>query len=120
MQKPISPTAHGILDYSTMGATATAPRLLRMPPRAARTAYALAGAYTALAALTDYRPAVKRAVPLRVHEGVDISLGLVLPMLPWLLGFARDRRARNFFFGLTAVTVAVTALTNWKPGRDRS
>ena len=117
MQKPISPTGHGILDYSTIAATAAAPRLLGMRGRAATTAYTLAGGYTALAALTDYKPAIKRAVPLRVHEAVDIGMGLVVPMLPWALGFARNRRARNFFLGLTAVTMAVTALTDWKPRR---
>lgn len=119
MQKPISPTAHGILDYATMGATASAPLILGMPRRAAGAAYALAGAYTALSALTDYKPAVKRAVPLRVHEGVDIGLGMVLPALPWLLGFAGNRRARNFFLGLTAITLATTALTDWSKGRKR-
>jgi hypothetical protein len=119
MQKPISPTVHGILDYSTMAAAAAAPRLLGMPGRAARTTYALAGTYSALSALTDYRPAVRRTVPLRVHEAVDIGLGLMLPMLPWLLGVSRHRRTRNFFLGLTAVTIAVTALTDWKPVRRR-
>lgn len=117
MDKPISPTAHGVLDYSTMAATAMAPQVLGMPRRAAGAAYALAATYTALAAMTDYKPAVKRAVPLRVHESVDIGLGLMLPMLPWFLGFAGNRRARNFFLGLTAVTMAVTALTDWKPRR---
>lgn len=117
MQKPISPTAHGILDYSTMGATLAATRALGLPERAARTAYALAGGYMVMSALTDYRPAVKRAVPLKVHGAVDAGLGVLIPALPWLLGFARNRRARNLFLGLTAVTAVVTALTDWS-GND--
>jgi hypothetical protein len=44
---------------------------------------------------------------------VDKALGLVIPALPWLLGFARDRRARNFFLALAGVTILVTALTDW-------
>jgi hypothetical protein len=40
-------------------------------------------------------------------------LAFVLPALPWLLGFSEHRRARNFFLALTAVTVVVTALTDW-------
>jgi hypothetical protein len=115
MEKPISPRLHGALDYSTVAATAAAPRLLGFPERAAWAAYALAGGYLALSALTDYPPAVKRAVPLKAHGAADVALGLALPALPWLLGFAKSRPARNFFLGLTAVTVVVTALTDWTP-----
>ena len=32
MEKPISPTMHGALDYSTIAATAAAPKLLDFPP----------------------------------------------------------------------------------------
>lgn len=113
MEKPISPTMHGVLDYSTMAATLAAPMLLDFPPRAAKTAYALAGGYLALSAFTDYPPAVRRSVPLKAHGATDAVLGLAIPALPWLLGFARNRRARNFFLALTGVTMVVTALTDW-------
>lgn len=117
MRKPISPTVHGVIDYSTVGATAAAPLLLGLDNRAARTAWALAGGYLALSALTDYRPALKRTIPLKAHAAVDAGLGAAVPALPWLLGFAGERRARNFFLGLTGITLLVTALTDWSPGR---
>lgn len=113
MQKPISATTHGIIDYSTVAATAAAPSLLGMSGRAASAAYGVAGAVAGLAAMTDFKPALKRAVPLRGHQMADMGMGMLLPAMPWLLGFARDKRARNFFMGLTAMTVAVTALTDW-------
>ena len=117
MNKPISPKLHGILDYSTIAATAAAPKLLDFPRNAAIAAYALAGGYLALSALTRYPTAVKKVVPLRAHEITDIALGGLLPAMPWMLGFGRNRRARNFFLALTGVTAAVTALTNWQGGR---
>ena len=113
MEKPISPTLHGTLDYSTIAATIAAPKLLGFPDRARWTAYALAGGYLVLSALTDYPPAVKRAVPFKAHGATDVVLGAALPAFPWLLGFAKDRRARNFFLGLTGITMVVTALTDW-------
>lgn len=119
MDKPISPTMHGALDYSTVAATLAAPKLFNFPARAAGAAYALAGGYLLLSALTDYPPAVKRAVPLKAHAAADTVVGLALPALPWALGFARDKGARNFFLGLTAVTMAVTALTDWNPKKRR-
>ena len=118
MTKPISPRMHGVLDYTTLLSTVAAARLLDFSRPAARTALGWAAGYGALSALTDYPLAVKRAVPFRAHGGVDAALALLLPAAPWLFGFPRDRRARNFFLGLTALTVVVTALTDWtRPAR---
>lgn len=119
MKRPISPRMHGALDYSTIAATAVAPRTLGLSRRAARSAYGLASGYLVLSALTDYPPAVRRLVPLRMHAATDAALGVSTPLLPWLLGFSDDRRARNLFLGLTAVTLGVAALTDWseKPRR---
>jgi hypothetical protein len=114
MRKAISPTAHGVLDYSTVGAALVAPRLLDFSRGPALATYSLAAAYLALSALTDYPPALKRSVPLQVHGASDAALGAVLPLLPWMLGFAREARARNFFLALTGVTIAVTVLTDWQ------
>jgi hypothetical protein len=46
MQHPITPRAHGVLDYATSVATAAAPTLLGFPKPAAALCYALAGGYT--------------------------------------------------------------------------
>src|SRR5690606_41972433 len=119
MHKPISPTMHGALDYSTMAAALAAPRLLDFPRTAALATYGLAAGYLALSALTDYPPAVKRAVPLKAHGATDVVLGMALPALPWMLGFARDRKARDFFLALTGVTMTVTALTDRPTGRQK-
>jgi hypothetical protein len=120
MKMPISPTAHGAIDYSTVAATMAAPSLLKFPKKAATAAYLLGGGYLALSALTDYPPAVKREVPLRAHGAADAVMGLAIPAIPWVLGFAGDRKARNFFLALTGVTMAVTAMTDWKANDRRS
>jgi hypothetical protein len=103
-----------------MAATIAAPKLLGFSSRAARTTYALAGGYLTLSALTNYRPALKRLVPFKTHGATDVVLGVLVPALPWVLGFAGDKRARNFFLALTGITMVVTALTDWnveQPGQ---
>ncbi len=111
---PISPTLHGIIDYTTSSAAAVAPKLLDFPEEAAVASYALAGGVTGLAATTrSSDAAIKPLVPLQAHGISDVALGLVLPALPFLLGFSRNAVARNFFFGLGAMTLMVTAFTNW-------
>ena len=62
---------------------------------------------------------MKRAVPLRVRGATDVVLGMALPAMPWLLGFASDRKARNSLLALAGITMTVTALTDWKTGRKR-
>jgi hypothetical protein len=113
MKKPISPRLHGVLDYGTAAITAAVPLLSRMSPRGARTAETWAAGYAILSALTDYPLAVKRQLPFRAHGTVDRTLGLMLPILPWVLGFRGDRRARNLFLALAGVTILVTMLTDW-------
>ena len=113
MKKAISPRAHGVLDYATAATAAAAAQVFRFSQPAARVARGWAAGYSTLSALTDYPLGVRRAVPFRTHGALDAVMAPLIPALPWLLGFARDRRARNFFLGLAAVSAIVTALTDW-------
>ena len=113
-RKPITPRVHGVLDYTTSATIAAVPRLMGFPKPARRLFDALAGGYTALSAVTDYPMSVRRAVPFRAHGAAEVAIAVALPAMPWLLGFARHRAARNLCFGLTALTFAVAALTDWE------
>ncbi len=113
MHKTISPFSHGVLDYATVLATAAAPRLLAFPPRAAWLSHSLSAVYLSLSLVTDYPLAIKRLVPFKAHGRIELASGFALPLLPWVLGFAQHRAARNFLFALSAVTFVVWSLTNW-------
>jgi hypothetical protein len=113
MRKPISPKMHGVIDYATSAAVAVAPRLLDFPRPARRLFQSLAAGYTGLSAVTDYPMSVRRAVPFKAHGATEALIGLALPMMPWVLGFERNRAARNLCYGLTALTFVVAALTDW-------
>ena len=111
--KPISPRVHGMLDYSTAAAVTAAPHVMDMPAPASRLFKSLAGGYTALSAVTDYPLSVRRMVPFKGHGAAELAIGMALPAMPWLLGFADNRAARNLCFGITALTLVVAALTDW-------
>jgi len=113
MKRPISPMMHGVLDYATVAATAAVPRLMGFPKQATMAADALAGGYGMLSSVTDYPLSARRVVPFKGHGLAEAAVGLALPFLPWALGFADNRAARNFFLGLTAVTFVVAAMTDW-------
>jgi hypothetical protein len=113
MQKPINGRMHGMMDYATVAATAAAPRALGFPRQAENLAYGLAMGYLGLSLMTDYPLSAKRMVPFKGHGATEVMLGMALPFLPRLLGFDNDRRARNFFLGLTALTAVTALLTDW-------
>lgn len=113
MQKPINGRMHGMMDYATAAATAAAPRALGFPRQAENLAYGLAAGYLGLSLLTDYPLSARRMVPFKGHGATEVLLGMALPFLPRLLGFDDDRRARNFFLGLTALTAVTALLTDW-------
>lgn len=120
MQKPINGRMHGMMDYATVATTAAAPRLLGFPRQAEQLAYGLAMGYLGLSLLTDYPLSLRNKVPFKGHGAAEVALGMALPFLPRLLGFENDRRARNFFLGLTALTAVTALLTDWNaPDADR-
>ena len=117
MRKPISPRLHGVLDYTTSAAVAAAPPLFDMPRPAARLFGSLAAGYTGLSAVTNYPMSARRVVPFKAHGAAELAIAAVLPAMPWILGFSEHRAARNLCFGLTALTLVVAALTDWKAER---
>lgn len=120
MQKPITPFAHGILDYLTVGTVAAAPKLMDFPDEAANACYALAGIYAGTSMMTDYPLAVKKAIPFKAHGIAEIAIGALLPALPFVLGFAGNARARNFFLALTALTAFTAAMTDWNKTSEKT
>lgn len=113
MKKPITPEAHGVIDYVTVATVAIAPEILDFPTTAKWLCRTLAADYLAVSLLTDYPLAVKRLIPFKAHGAIEGAIGAVLPALPWALGFARHRAARDFVLGLTGLTAVVAALTDW-------
>lgn len=112
-KKPISPTMHGVLDYATSAAVAIVPHAMNFPKPAKRLCESLAVGYTGLSAFTNYPTSVKRAVPFKIHGAAELAIAAALPAMPWVLGFAKHRAARNLCFGLAATTLVVAALTDW-------
>ena len=114
MRRPISPRIHGVIDYTTSAAVAAAPAVFKFPKPATALFESLAAGYTGLSAVTDYPLAVKRKVPFKAHGAAELAIAAVLPVLPWALGFADNKAARNLCFALTGVTLIVAALTDWE------
>jgi hypothetical protein len=119
MRKPITPFAHGVIDYLTVATVAVAPKLLDFEQEASNACYALAALYAGTSMMTDYPLGVRRVLPFRAHGFAEVAIGAMLPALPFVLGFAGEHRARSFFLGLTALTAMTAAMTDWDKTSER-
>lgn len=117
-KKPISPNAHGALDYSSVGLMLAAPRLLGLKGRASTLSLFFGLTYAVVSALTDYKLALKRVIPFRVHGLIEISSVPMILALPLMLGAWKQAKARNFFLALAATVVTVYSLTDWDADTD--
>ena len=86
----IDTRTHGILDYATGALLLVAPYLFGFATGGIEQWLPqLLGAMTiAMSLFTDYELSISRAIPLRVHLGMDMASGALLAASPWLFGFA--------------------------------
>lgn len=112
--KVISPRAHGVIDYLTVGLAALAPNLFGFSGAAEALSRTVAGAYLFITLFTAFPLGVVRFIPFRVHGIIEAVTGVALLAAPWLFGFAGEPAARNFFLFLGATALVVFVLTNWR------
>jgi hypothetical protein len=60
---------------------------------------------------TDYERGVVRLIPMPIHLLLDMSVGVLLAVSPWLFGFADFVWAPHLIIGLLSIGLA---LTTWR------
>ncbi|HEX3138775.1 MAG TPA: hypothetical protein VHQ87_01900 [Rhizobacter sp.] len=112
--KPLTPRAHGYIDYAAVLALAVAPALLDFSTTPSAICYALATVHLAMTLLTAFPLGVTDLIPFRVHGAIEAVVALVILALPWVADFSTEEPARNFFV-ISAIALGVTwALTDYK------
>jgi hypothetical protein len=87
----ITKTLHSYLDYPVALLLAGAPFLLGLGesnPLALWLSVATGVAAFVLTILTDHKTGVIRVIPYSVHLAVDLAVGIVFMVAPFLLGFS--------------------------------
>jgi hypothetical protein len=115
--KVISPTAHGIIDYSH-SAFFFAVGLLcsRSNKRAACAAFATSGFILVQSLLTDYRLGAKPVISFEDHGKMDSIFAASSWMMPMLFGF-KDTAAAKVFEVNSLAEASVVAMTDWDSQR---
>ncbi|MDB5236759.1 MAG: hypothetical protein JWR44_3752 [Hymenobacter sp.] len=114
MNSPLIPRPlHGLADYVYVPAVAAAPALFgfahhQTPARLSRI---ISAGVLASTLFTRAEWGVFKVMPYKAHIALDFVAGLGTMAMPWLAGFARDRRARNTFLVAGAISVTADVLS---------
>ena len=116
MSKPISRQVQGILDYSAAPLVVAAPATLGFGYDKAPTvlSYVLGSNVVAVMACTRAEWGLVKAMLFKTHHTFDVLTALSSLGAPWLLGFARNKTARNTFLAIGATLLATGLLSERK------
>lgn len=112
----ISPRTHGWMDYAAGLLFLAAPSIWRFGSIATSLSYVIGAAVIVMSLMTAYSMGVFKVIPFRVHRFVDLMLGPLLVVAPWLFGYPDDAHARNFMV-IAGLGVFVLTLMTSHGGR---
>ncbi|QPH40836.1 hypothetical protein [Pedobacter endophyticus] len=115
--KPMSPSAHGIADYAFGLASLTVPALLGANKNTTRLYQAIGVEVLLYGALTDYRFALKRLLPLHMHRNIDVLNLAGIALLSACEQIKSDKRIFRFNLALLSVGLVSVLLTDWSNKR---
>ena len=120
LPKIISPTVHGVIDYSHAAFFAGMAAVCWKRNKPAALAAAVTSALVLTESLlTDYKLGVKRVIPFSVHGQLDGGFSAISLAIPKLFGFAETKAAKVFQIN-ALVETAVVGLTDWSDERARA
>jgi hypothetical protein len=104
---------HGLADFAYAPLVWMAPKLARFStqPEANLACKAAAAGALTYALVTKAEWGVVKLLPYKAHLAIDFAVGAASVAAPWLLGFAGNKRARNTFLLMSAVTFTVGVLS---------
>jgi hypothetical protein len=110
----ITSRAHGILDYLTVLIFALAPTLLTLSEMATILAYTLAAVHLLMTLFTGFSLSLIKIIPFQIHGYVELIVGLILAVGPWLTGGFFSPTGQLFFGVMGIVILIVWTLTTYK------
>jgi hypothetical protein len=113
MKKPVSPKAHGIIDYVFSGVQMAAPLLLSLNPATKKTYAALSTGFTVVNAMTDTKVGLKRLIPFAGHQKADIGFLAGLGLLSFASFIRGDKRSRLFHLAVLGLAITNYMLTDY-------
>ena len=103
----IRPPAHRVLDMLTVVGFAVAPFILRLSGPAAWLAWVLAAVHLLMTLATAFPDGAPGPVPFRIHGLVELLIGIVLPVVPFVAGWTG---AARWFYVVAGILILLVRL----------
>ena len=111
--KPITPKAHGIIDYALAGSLFTLPAFFGFS-KSVKSIYAAEGAVLLVyVALSDHPAAVKPVIPFTTHGKIDPFNVGQFALQTFFKPFWKDKKAMAFNIAFILIAGVTVALTDW-------
>ncbi|RTL78623.1 MAG: hypothetical protein EKK29_22690 [Hyphomicrobiales bacterium] len=111
--KPITPIAHGYLDYLTVLTFLIAPKLIGLDGFPAFLSYTLAGVHFALTLATDFQLGWLTWLQFRIHGWIEKVVGPALVLIGFTFIFSGNSLACIFYLFMGLAIVVVGWLTDY-------
>gem|GEM_PF-213594 len=112
--KILNPRVHGYVDYLLVAVFLLAPTLLGMSSTPSVISYALAAIHFTETILTAFPLGLVKLIPFTLHGASEFVVSIALVALPWVVGFASDTTARNFYVASGVLIFVVWLITDYK------
>jgi hypothetical protein len=110
--------AHGVIDYAMVIMLAIGPSVAGFRGKQALICYALALVHFLLTVITRFPLGASKVLPFAMHGTIEIGVGVLLIILPWLANFSAGVNSRNFFVAIGFLIVVIWLLTDYRTPRD--
>lgn len=111
--KPVSPKAHGIIDYVLAGSLLVLPTALGFNKKV-KTIYAIEGlTLLTYVGLSDHPAAVKPVIPFTTHGKIDPFNIAQFALQTGLKPFRKEKKAMLFNIAFTTLAGITVLLTDW-------
>jgi len=111
--KFISPTIHGLIDYLVVVFLLTSPATFGFTGLLAGFTYALGIIHLLLTVCTDYKPGIFKFIPLTIHSGIELMVGVLLIVIAYTL-FSNNPEGKLFYVIFGTVILLTWLLTDYK------
>jgi len=111
--KIMSIKTHKFLDYATVAIFALLPSLFKFSGVPAYLSYILAVVHLLMTLLTTFSSGKPKLIPLKLHKLVEIIVGPILLVCPWILGFSAEATPRDVFIGMGVIIILVGFLSDY-------
>lgn len=110
----ITSKTHGILDYITVLIFAVAPSLINLSEIGTALAYTLAVVHLLMTFFTGFSMGFIKIIPFYLHGYVELVVGLVLAIGPWIAGNLIPETDQIFFSVVGGMILLVWLMTTYK------